>query len=147
MRRTRTTGLAGAALLTLCLAATASAQGRESQCNAAMSAPVSYVPLPGHPFSTVSSPDGCWLFVSLTSSNPKSANAVAVLSRGRGQIAMKGVFPVEAEPTGMTVTHDGKLLVVADGDYVVFMDTTRMIAGRADPILGYVKDAGFAGSV
>ena len=147
MRRTRTSSLSLAALLALFLAAAAHAQGRASQCNDAMSAPVSYVQLPGHPFSTVSSPDGCWLFVSLTSSNPKSANAVAVLSRGRGQIAMKGVFPVEAEPTGMTVTHDGKLLVVADGDYVVFMDTARMIAGRADPILGYVKDADFAGSV
>ena len=147
MRRTRTTGLAGAALLTLFLAATASAQGRESQCNAAMSAPVSYVPLPGHPFSTVSSPDGCWLFVSLTSSNPKSANGVAVLGRGRGQIALKKVFAVEAEPTGMTVTHDGKLLVVADGDYVVFMDVGRMTEGRGDPILGFIKDADFAGSV
>jgi len=136
MRRTRTSSLSLAALLALFLAAAAHAQGRASQCNDAMSAPVSYVQLPGHPFSTVSSPDGCWLFVSLTSSNPKSANAVAVLSRGRGQIAMKGMFPVA-----------GKLLVVADGDYVVFMDTARMIAGRADPILGYVKDADFAGSV
>src|SRR5436305_8390987 len=145
MRLTRTTGLACAALLALCL--TASAQARESQCNAALSAPVSYVQLPGHPFSTVSSPDGCWLFVSLTSSNPKSANGVAVLGRGRGQIALKKVFAVEAEPTGMTVTHDGKLLVVADGDYVVFMDTAQMTAGRGDPLLGYIKDADFAGSV
>src|SRR5947209_5827896 len=147
MRRTRTSSLAFAALLTLLLSAAAHAQGPSSQCNAAMSAPVSYIQLPGHPFSTVSSPDGCWLFVSLTSSNPKSANGVAVLGRGRGQIALKKVFAVEAEPTGMTVTHDGKLLVVADGDYVVFMDTARMTAGRGDPILGYIKDADFAGSV
>src|SRR2546423_346559 len=147
MRRTRTSCLACAVLLALFLVATASAQGRASQCNAAMSAPVSYVQLPGHPFSTVSSPDGCWLFVSLTSSNPKSSNGVAVLSRGRGQIALKKVFPVEAEPTGMTVTHDGKLLVAADGDYVVFMDVGRMTEGRGDPILGFIKDADFAGSV
>src|SRR5438067_4220203 len=147
MRRTRTTGLAGAALLTLFLAATASAQGRASQCDAALGAPVSYVQLPGHPFSTVSSPDGCWLFVSLTSSNPKSSNGVAVLSRGRGQITLKKVFPVEAEPTGMTITHDGKLLIVADGDYVVFMDTGQMTEGRGDPILGYIKDGDFPGSV
>src|SRR5437660_7092970 len=147
MRRTRTSGLACAALLTLSLAATASAQGGASQCNAAMSAPVSYVQLPGHPFSTIPSPDGCWLFVSLTSSNPKSTNGVALLSRGRGQIALKRVFPVEAEPTGMTITHDGKLLVVADGDYVVFMDTAQMIAGRDDPVLGYIKDGNFPGSV
>src|SRR2546423_1351734 len=147
MRRTRTSCLACAVLLALFLVATASAQGRASQCNAAMSAPVSYVQLPGHPFSTVSSPDGCWLFVSLTSSNPKSSNGVAVLSRGRGQITLKKVFPVEAEPTGMTITHDGKLLIVADGDYVVFMDTGQMTERRGDPILGYIKDADFAGSV
>src|SRR5919201_5253568 len=99
MRRTRTSGLLLAALLALCLVAAAHAQTGASQCNAAMGAPVSYVQLPGHPFSTVSSPDGCWLFVSLTSSNPKSANGVAVLSRNRGQIALKRVFPVETEPT------------------------------------------------
>src|SRR5919109_910382 len=127
MRRTRTSSLPLAALLALLLAAAAHAQTGASQCNAAMSAPVSYVQLPGRPFSTVSSPDGCWLFVSLTSSNPKSSNGVAVLSRNRGQITLKKVFQVEAEPTGMTVTHDGKLLVVADGDYVVFMDTAQMI--------------------
>lgn len=147
MRRTRTSRLACAALLTLFLAAAAQAQVRASRCNEAMSAPVSYVPLPGHPFSTVSSPDGCWLFVSLTSSNPKSFNGVAVLSRGSGQITLKKIYPVETEPTGMIVTHDGKLLVVADGDYVVFMDTGRMTEGRADPVLGYIKDADFAGSV
>lgn len=142
-----TARLACAALLALFLAAATHAQASASGCNDVMSAPVSYVALPGHPFSTVSSPDGCWLFVSLTSSNPKSANGVAVLSRRRGQINLKKVFPVEAEPTGMSITHDGKLLIVADGDYVVFMDAARMIEGRGDPILGYIKDADFAGSV
>jgi len=134
-----------AALLALCL--TASARAQSSQCNAAMSAPVSYVRLPGHPFGTVSTPDGCWLFVSLISSDPRSATGVALLSRARGQITLKKVFPVEAEPTGMTMTHDGKLLVVADGDYVVFMDVRAMTEGRGDPILGYLKDADNAGSV
>ena len=113
-----------------------------------MSEPVSYVQLPGHPFGTVPSPDGCWLFVSLTSSNPKSANGVAVLSRRGGKIAVKQVFPVEAEPTGMTLTRDGKLLVVADGEYVVFMDAARMTGGGGDPVLGYIRDdANYAGSV
>jgi YVTN family beta-propeller protein len=147
MRRTKTWWLACAVLFTLLLAAATHAQGRASRCNEAMSAPLAYVALPGHPFSTVSSPDGCWLFVALTSSNPRSFNGVALLSRGGGQIALKKVFPVETEPTGMTITYDGKLLVVADGDYVVFMDTGRMVAGRGDPILGFIKDADFAGSV
>src|SRR5919202_4966063 len=147
MRRSKASVLAGAALLLLCLSAAARAQGGASRCNAAMSEPVSFVQLPGHPFSTISTPDGCWLFVSLNSSNPKSANGVAVLSRAGGQITLKSVVQVEAEPTGMTLTHDGKLLVVADGDYVAFLDVAQMIAGRNDPILGYVKDADFAGSV
>lgn len=136
-----------AALLALGLSAAVRAQEGASQCNAPMSEPVAYVPLPGHPFSTVSSPDGCWLYVSLTSSNPRSANGVALLSRGGGRITLKKVFAVEAEPTGMTVTHDGKLLVVADGDYVAFLDTAQMINGRGDPLLGYIHDADFAGSV
>jgi DNA-binding beta-propeller fold protein YncE len=141
-------GLLFAALLTLFVtAASARARGQSSQCNAAMSAPVSYVQLPGHPFSTVSTPDGCWLFVSLVSSNPRSANGVAMLSRARGQVTLKKVFPVEAEPTGMTLTHDGKLLIVADADYVVFMDVRAMTEGRGDPILGYIKDGDFPESV
>jgi DNA-binding beta-propeller fold protein YncE len=147
MRRTGTSELVLAALLTLFVAAAAHAQGPSSQCNAAMSAPVSYVQLPGHPFSTISSPDGCWLFVALTSSNPRSSNGVALLSRSRGQITLKKVFQVEASPTGMTITHDGKTLIVADDEYVVFMDTARMIADRGDPILGFFKDTNFAGSV
>ena len=44
---------------------------RAQQCNAPMKEAVSFVPLPGHPFSTVSSPDGCWLFVSVASSGSR----------------------------------------------------------------------------
>ena len=117
------------------------------RCNAAPKDPISYVPLPGHPFSTISSKDGCWLFVSVTSSNPKSANGVAMLSRMGGRINLKKVFPIEAGPTGMVMTHDGKLLVVADDDYVVFLDVIRMTAGSGDPILGYISDGDFSGSV
>jgi hypothetical protein len=128
MRRTRTLKLACAALLTLLVAAVAHAQGPSSQCNAAMSAPVSYVQLPGHPFSTIPSPDGCWLFVALTSSNPRSSNGVALLSRSRGQITLKKVFQVEAGPTGMTITHDGKTLVVANylSNELEVMDLKRL---------------------
>jgi DNA-binding beta-propeller fold protein YncE len=118
-----------------------------SRCNDAPASPLSYVPLPGHPFSTVATPDGCWLFVSLTTSNPKSYDGVALLRRSRGQVELVKVFPVAGSPTGMTLTHDGKLLVVADGDYVVFMDAGRMTSGGADPVLGYISDGDFPGSV
>jgi YVTN family beta-propeller protein len=142
MKLTKITRLLGAVVFTLFVVAAAHAQ-----CNDAMSEAVAYVALPGHPFGTVSSPDGCWLFVSLLSSNPKSANGIALLKRGHGQITVKQVFAVEAEPTGITLTHDGKLLIAADGDYVVFLDTGRMIAGKGDPLLGYIKDGESPGSV
>ncbi|HVF66120.1 MAG TPA: YncE family protein [Pyrinomonadaceae bacterium] len=133
------------------LASVAHGQARAAaptRCNDAPASPVSYVPLPGHPFSTVASPDGCWLFVSLTTAGPKSEDGVALLRRSQGKIEFVRVFSVEGEPTGMTLTHDGKLLVVANGEYVVFMDTARMIAGGADPMLGYLRDsADYAGSV
>jgi DNA-binding beta-propeller fold protein YncE len=47
----------------------------------------------------------------------------------------------------MVLTHDGKLLIVADDEYVVFMDVMRMTTGKGDPILGYISDGNFSGSV
>jgi DNA-binding beta-propeller fold protein YncE len=137
----------GISILVFSSSALGQAAQQSSQCNAPAAAPLSYVPLPGHPFSTISSRDGCWLFVSVTSSNPRSATGVALLSRGKGQITLKKVFPVEAGPTGMVLTHDGNLLIVADGEYVVFMDVMRMTTGKGDPILGYLSDGNFSGSV
>ena len=123
------------------------ASASRSPCNAAPASPLAYVPVPGHPFSTVLSKDGCWLFTSLTTSDPRSANGVALFERSGGELRLKKVFPVEGQPTGMVMTHDGKLLIVADDDYVVFMDVARMTAGRGDPILGFISDGDFPGSV
>src|SRR5262249_37325931 len=70
-----------------------------------------------------------------------------MLRREEGKTTLEKVFLVEGEPTGMVITHDDKLLVVADGDYVVFLDVGRMIAKSDDPIVGYISDGDFAGSV
>jgi DNA-binding beta-propeller fold protein YncE len=126
----------------------AAPQAKAADCNSLASEPIRYVKLPGQPFSTISSPDGCWLFVSLSSSNPREINGVAVLKRsGNGNIQLQRVVPVESGPTGMTITHDGKLLIAADGDVVVFLDTQKLISGTGDPILGYFADQPEAGSV
>jgi len=136
----RTKQIVGGAVFALLFCSDGSAQATKteapSRCNAAAAEAISYVSLPGHPFSTIPSKDGCWLFVSVTSSSPKSANGVALLRRLDGRITLQKVFPVEASPTGMVITHDGKLLIVADDEYVVFMDVMRMISGRGDPVLG-----------
>ena len=97
------------------LALCAAARSKGEDCNALAKEAIRFVDLPGHPFSTIPSPDGCWLFVSLGSSSPLEVNGVAVLDRnGNGDIRVRRVVPVESSPTGMVMTHDGKLLIVAD---------------------------------
>jgi DNA-binding beta-propeller fold protein YncE len=144
--------LAGAALFVALLCSSLSAQptGEESlvRCNSAVhGSAVSFISLPGQPFSTITNKMGCWLFVSLTSANPRSPNGVAMLRRGEGFIRLWKVFPVEAAPTGMVMTHDGTLLIVADDEQVVFMDVKSMINGTGDPILGYFSNGRNSGSV
>src|SRR5262249_51240549 len=107
----------------------------------------SYVQVPGHPFSTVTTRDGRRLFVSLTTANPRSVNGVAMLRREAGKTMLEKVFLVEGEPSGMVITHDDKLIVVAVGDYVVCLDVGRMIAKSDDPILGFISDGDFPESV
>ena len=122
--------------------------GPETECNAAAQSPLFTVTLPGHPFSIISTHDGCWLFVSLTSDDPKS-NGVAVLRRTAGTISLQRVYPVEARkgrnplrpgPSGMVTTHDGQLLVAANDDDLVFLDVKSMISGKAEAIAGHLSD-------
>ena len=96
----------------------------------------------------------CWLFASLTSEDPKS-NGVAVLRRAAGQITLERVYPIAAEkgrpaqrpgPSGMVMTHDGKLLIVANDDEILFLDVQAMISGKLDPIVERLSDGPGAGS-
>ena len=57
------------------------------------------------------------------------------------------VIQVEGSPYGMTLTHDGELLIVASDDRVAFIDSARLIAGHSDAVLGYLNDAPMAGRV
>ena len=111
-------------LLTIHAAVMTASVSVASDCNQPPSTPVINVNVPGHPFSIVSTPDGCWLFVSLTSDDPKS-NGIGVLRRMGGTLTVERVYPVEARkgrdsmrpgPSGMVVTHDGELLIAAN-DY------------------------------
>ncbi|GAC1703119.1 MAG: hypothetical protein NVS9B4_10250 [Candidatus Acidiferrum sp.] len=121
---------------------------RGADCNSVAKEAVRYVKLPGHPFSTIASADGCWLFVSLNSSNPLEVNGVAVLRRnGNGDIRLQRVVGLESSPTGMVMTHDGKLLIVADDEFVVFVDVQKMTSAAGDPILGFLRDQRDAGSI
>jgi len=97
------------------------------------------VALPGHPFSVAESADGRSAFVSIVSSNPKSTSGIAMLRCYSGRYRFTNLVPLEAQPTGLAITHDHKLLVVADDGFVTFLDPAAALAGRP-AILGYLQD-------
>ncbi len=97
------------------------------------------VALPGHPFRAVPSADGRYAFVSVSSSNPRSPNGIAVLRCESGVYRFSHLVSLEAQPSGMAITHDGTLLVVADDGFVAFVETRAAIVGK-HAIAGYIQD-------
>jgi DNA-binding beta-propeller fold protein YncE len=108
---------------------------RAAECNRAMTIPVTHVTLPGSPFTALPSADGCWLFVSLETSTAHPG--VAVLARGDGTVTLKRTLALPGSPAGMVLTHDGTVLIVANGANVVFLDVGRLTTGAGNPLLGY----------
>jgi DNA-binding beta-propeller fold protein YncE len=112
------------------------ARASSAACNAAAEKPVSYVSLPGHPFGIAVSRDGCWVFVALS----RESNGIAVLRRKGGKMKVERVVDVSGVPTEIVLTHDNKLLIVADGESVTFLDIARMYQGSHDAVLGRIRD-------
>jgi DNA-binding beta-propeller fold protein YncE len=110
----------------------------QAHCNDRLPTPVLTVPLPGRPFAVAIAQDGCHLFVSMM--NGSKGPGVAVLTRKSGRVELARTVLTPAPTTGMVLTHDGKLLIVAAGDGVVFLDVPCLISGCAKPIAGSFSD-------
>ena len=139
-----------AACITAGLLATASplmAQASATACNQATAEPITFVDLPGHPFTPIPTTDGCWIFVSL--SNPKGGlpSGVGVLRRAGGTTSLVRVIATDDGPAGMVLTHNGKVLIGAMDDRIVFLDTARMISGEGAAILGYFREPEYHGEL
>jgi hypothetical protein len=139
--------------LSLGWAATACAQSSARidppSCTHAAARPVALVELPGSPFQAIPTADGCFVFVSLVGPvepgdprRPPKPGAprggIAVIGRADGEPSLIRVVPVEGSPWGMTLTHDGQLLIVTSDDRVAFIDpaprpTRHHAAGARDP--------------
>jgi len=104
------------------------------------------IPVPGHPFGVVVSPDGHWLFVTLQSSGAQSVDGIAVLHRDNQQVRLLRVIPLQS-PAGLTITHDGDLLLVAAADGVAFVDASLAETGSPHAVLGSVHDGDGAGTI
>jgi DNA-binding beta-propeller fold protein YncE len=122
-----------------CLAASAQTTG----CNANNASPSLTISLPDHPFGVAVTADGCTVFASLG-----PGGKIAVLKRSDGQISLTRTLTTKAQSAlGMVLTKDGKTLVVAARDRVVFLDVQRAISGAGNAILGSFSDGRNAGSV
>ena len=118
-----------------------------SDCNATSKEPAVSVETPGTPFQALPSADGCWIFVSIPGGSTGNPSVIALYSRSKGALSLVRTIPIEGGPTGMALTHDGKTLVVADGDRVAFIDAKRLIRGDDNAILGYLVDSTAKGRV
>jgi len=137
-----------------CLAISPVAASPTTDCNQPTSEPIAWVNLPGaHAFQALPSNDGCWIFVSLPPDDVAATAAnraaqIAIFARKAGRISLSRVAHVGGNPSGMALTHDGRILVVADGNRVGFFDTARLVSGKRNPVLGYWNDgAKFPGRV
>lgn len=119
-------------------AAIAGAQA-STNCNAPTPEPVVHVAVPGNPFTPQITADGCWIFVAMTG-NPAQGGSpgVAVVRRSAGALTLTHTVPLKAGGTGSALTHDGKVLVVAAGTTIAFLDAEKLKSPSADPLLGYL---------
>ena len=123
------------------------AQAQEAACNAPAKDASVDLDMRGRPFEPVPSPDGCWIFVTLTQSDDANGGAVAVVHRTGGSLSITRTVALKGNPTGAVLTHDAKLLIIADGGYLAFLDATRLETGDGDPVLGYMGDGSPVGFI
>ncbi len=98
--------------------------------------------LPGRPFGAATSQDGKWVFLSLL-----NKSEIAVVQNENGEYKLRRVIPVPGSPTGMTLTHDGEVLVVAAGESVDLLVTSRLTSGDGEPLLATFSDGNDADSI
>lgn len=137
MRRVRAATITRAAFV-IVAAMPCTAVAQDAGCNAPANDAIVNLEMPGRPFEPVATTDGCWIFVTLTQREGGSGGAVAVVRRTGGSLSIERTIPLKDGPTGAVLTHDGRLLVVADGGYLAFLDAARLERGDDDPVLGYL---------
>lgn len=123
---------------------TASTSDDGASCNAPLADSLEIVGLPGSPFQALPSDDGCWVFASMPSGQQSRSGRIGVIRRANGHLKLVHVASIDASPTGMVLTHDGKTLIVAGGPRIAFLDVSRLIAGRNAVAEGYLDEPNIA---
>lgn len=117
-----------------------------TDCNQAAPKAITEVDVPGRPFEPLPTMDGCWILVSFART-PTMRPGIAVYRRGGGKTTRTRTVLVGGNPTGMVLTHDGRMLIVADGDGEEFYDANLLISGKGEPLLGRISDGAGSASI
>ncbi len=64
-----------------------------------------------------------------------------------GDLKLIRTARLKPPPRGIVLTHDGKTLIVSNGEGAVFLDVERLISGQGNPEIGAVKEGRAPGSV
>ena len=137
----------GALIAAVLLSVASPVLAQDSACNAPAKDPIVNLETPGRPFEPVVSSDGCWIFVTLLPRQGGDGGSVAVVRRSGGSLTVARTVAIKGNPTGAVLTHDDKLLIIADGGYLAFLDATRLRSGDGDPVLGYIGDGSPVGFI
>jgi DNA-binding beta-propeller fold protein YncE len=99
-----------------------------------------FVAVAGSPTGALATADGRWAFASL---NAQSGGVLEVLRlMGDTARAVRTVqLPRLTEAWGMTMTHDGRLLLVAGGDATAVVSVSALERGSRSPIVGTLSDS------
>jgi len=89
--------------------------------------------VPGSPFGVAVTPDGRFAFVDLIDGR------VRVYSLTAGRPRAIRTISVGGEAVGCSLTRDGRLLLIADGQGAIVVDVARAESGAPDPVLGSLR--------
>lgn len=128
----------GAGLACLVAAGFFAAGAQAEQCGAPRPA-VLEVPLSGKPFAAVADRSGCTIYVSLENGR---GGAIAVYRRSGDGVTKVAESSVADPAFGLTLTHDGALLIVAEGNGATFFDAAALQADSGGARLGHIDDGG-----
>lgn len=92
------------------------------------------IALPEHPFASISTKNGQWLFVSLVDTG------IAVLHKDGQQFHLTRVVSLTSNAYGLALTTDETTLLVADGNGVIFVNVSQLENGGKNVVLGSVQE-------
>lgn len=103
------------------------------------------IEVPGHPFAAVSSPDDCWLFVSLSVGNEKGA--LGVLKNTGDGFAVDYVVPLAGPAFGESISPGGDILAVTEGATVEVFEVGKLVRHESHPVTVRLQEGRDAGAI